>query len=441
MNLWHLKEGSTPALPILQRSGGGITAADSNLTDLANLAGYTQGKMADPINVVDDFPWTVSPRNSRNDTPRIQLIEKRVKLNSTVTNLAYSAAASIDVIGSGATTVAGAGPLAGQLLSGLGNEALAEGVANSLNTAGQGLAEGLKEFQTTANELGGFQTFESPALKPYEGLYSLEDTGFSYYFPYLDDNYNKINNSFGQASEGFVAPLANKAAGLAQGLAGVANIVKPGTYIEKAKQFEMKDEGKTLSFTLPLLNTMSVDDISKNWQLIFGLIYQNTPGRVSKSIIDQPVLYEVHLPGVAYMPYAYISSLTVKFVGSRRQMAIEVPIESPGSSTASTSIETVIPDAYQIDISVTGLNPETRNFLYSNITKPKLTVNSASSVSPVTYETTAADSADTAGASTEGLPTRSLKKRKEDIASSSLLPSRAAGLPSRAISPILDNFL
>jgi len=139
------------------------------------------------------------------------------------------------------------------------------------------------------------------------------------------------------------------------------------------------------------------------------------------------------------MPYAYISALTVKFVGSRRKMAIEVPIQSPGSSTASTSIETIIPDAYQIDISVTGLNAETRNFLYANISKPKLTVNSALAVPPVTYESTAADSG--SGGANEGLPTRSLKKTKEDIASDALLPSRAAGLPESAISPILDSFL
>ena len=55
MNLWHLKTGSTPALPILQRTGGGITAGGGDLTDLSNLAAYTQGEMADPINVVDDF--------------------------------------------------------------------------------------------------------------------------------------------------------------------------------------------------------------------------------------------------------------------------------------------------------------------------------------------------------------------------------------------------
>ena len=282
----------------------------------------------------------------------------------------------------------------------------------------------IDQLQSKVLEAGGFETFQNPALKPYEGLYSLEKTGFSYYFPYLDDTYNKSSNTFGISDQGFVAPLANKAAALAEGLAGFANIVKPGTYIEKAKQFEMKDEGRTLSFTLPLLNTISTDDISKNWQLLFGLIYQNTPGRVSKSIIDQPVLYEVHLPGVAYMPYAYISALSVKFVGSRRKMVIDVPVESPDSSAASTTIETIVPDAYQLDISITGLNAETRNFLYANIAKPKLTVNPPSKVSPVTYQSTGAGAAAAASDS-------SLKKTKEDLA----LPQGERGINTSLLPP------
>jgi len=420
MNLWHLKEGSTPALPILERSGGGIAAAGGDLTDLATLDGYTQGKMADPINIVDDFPWTVSPKSSRNDVPRLQLIEKRVKLNSTVTNLAYSALASVDSAKVAGNTLAGlvGAPVPTEEGGTLG---LGAGLANVVDKAGKSVAGILDKFSDLATQLGGLTTFQNNALKPYEGLYSLENTGFSYYFPYLDDTFSKSNNTFGQVNEGLVAPIANKLAGLASGLAGAANLVKPGTYIEKAKQFEMKDEGKTLSFTLPLLNTISVDDISRNWQLLFGLIYQNTPGRVSKSIIEQPVLYELHLPGVAFMPYAYISELSVKFVGSRRKMTIEVPIQSPGSSTASTSIETIIPDAYQLDISVTGLNAETRNFLYANIAKPKLTVNAALDPIRGTFD---AFSGTGAEAPTQGLPTRSRNKTKEDIASDSLLPPR-----------------
>lgn len=378
MNLWHLKTGSTPALPILERSGGGITAAGNDLTDLTTLAGYTQGKMQDPINVVDEFPWTVSPQSSRNDVPRLQLIEKRIKLNSTVTNLAYSALASVDSFGNAASSISNGVIGALTNTSPDGDDtgpSIAGGIAKSIETAGNATKNFLEKYKSLGLDAAGLSTFQNPALKPYEGLYSLEDTGFAYYFPYLDDTFSKSSNSFSQSSDGIVAPIANKLAGFAEGVAGITNLVKPGTYIEKAKQFEMKDEGKTLSFKLPLLNTISVDDISRNWQLLFGLIYQNTPGRVSKSIIDQPVLYEVHLPGIAYMPYAYISSLSVKFVGSRRKMAIEVPIQSPGSSTASTSIETIVPDAYELDISVTGLNPETRNFLYANIAKPKLTVN------------------------------------------------------------------
>jgi hypothetical protein len=378
MNLWHLKTGSTPALPILERAGGGITAAGNDLTDLTTLAGYTQGKMQDPINVVDEFPWTVSPQSSRNDVPRLQLIEKRIKLNSTVTNLAYSALASVDSFDSAGSTISNGVIGALTNTSPDGDDtgpSIAGGIAKSIETAGNATKNFLEKYKSLGLDAGGLSTFQNPALKPYEGLYSLEDTGFAYYFPYLDDTFSKSSNSFSQSSDGIVAPIANKLAGFAEAVAGITNLVKPGTYIEKAKQFEMKDEGKTLSFKLPLLNTISVDDISRNWQLLFGLIYQNTPGRVSKSIIDQPVLYEVHLPGIAYMPYAYISSLSVKFVGSRRKMAIEVPIQSPGSSTASTSIETIVPDAYELDISVTGLNPETRNFLYANIAKPKLTVN------------------------------------------------------------------
>ena len=54
---------------------------------------YTD-KMHDAINVVESFPWTVSPQSSRADVPVIRMIESRVKLNSTVSNFNYSIQAS-----------------------------------------------------------------------------------------------------------------------------------------------------------------------------------------------------------------------------------------------------------------------------------------------------------------------------------------------------------
>jgi len=46
-----------------------------------------------------------------------------------------------------------------------------------------------------------------------------------------------------------------------------------------------------------------------------------------------------------------------------------------GSASNIGSIRTVIPDAYELSLSITGMNEETRNFIYASVKKDKLTVN------------------------------------------------------------------
>jgi len=79
------------------------------------------------------------------------------------------------------------------------------------------------------------------------------------------------------------------------------------------------------------------------------------------------------------MPYAYISNLSIKFLGNRREMEFDVPIMSEGvdggTSNNIGNIRTVIPDAYELSLTITGLNEETRNFIYASVKKDKLTVN------------------------------------------------------------------
>ena len=65
------------------------------------------------------------------------------------------------------------------------------------------------------------------------------------------------------------------------------------------------------------------------------------------------------------MPYAYISNLQIRFLGSRRTMKFPVPVLDENNSNVGL-IETTVPDAYELDITVTGMNEETRNFLYAN---------------------------------------------------------------------------
>lgn len=378
-NLWNLQFGGTDALPILTRGESRLTDSTTDLKDLTNFGIYgdQSNQVKDPINVVTDFPWTNSPKDSRKDVPRLQLLEQRVVLNSTITNMIYSALASADNISSLGNTTQGLidrfFPKADNTDLSNSNDASAAAEANEDASTKKKLRD---QFEKVLQG-GFFKTFGSNVLKPYEALYATEYTGFNYYFPYLNDAYREVNNTFGEGEGNLASGVADLVRGVAD-ITNVLNVAKPGTYIEKSKQFTMGDRGRTLTVNIPLLNTGSFEDVRRNWQLIFGLVYQNRPGRVSKSIIDQPVIYEVNLPGVAYMPYAYISNLSVNFLGSRREMEFDVPVMDDGSGGSSRNIgniRTVIPDAYQLTITVEGLNEETRNFIYASIKKDRLTIN------------------------------------------------------------------
>ena len=385
-NLWNLRYTGNEYLPTLLPGGGGSTNSDSsNLGKLLQNKAYgSQSPLESPIDVINDFPWTVNPASSRTDVPALQLIEQRILYNSVVSNLMYSVEAAAD---SGFAIA----NLAGDALAGAGN-ALAStfgtgeqasddtgsGAAAEKETEESLFSKAKRELSTKYDQLasaGGYRRLPQ-AMKPYQGLYATEFTGFNYRFPYLTDAAYAVNTNFGDAEGNILKPITDTVAGFAQGLAGIANVLKPGTYIEKSQQFQMGQTGRSLSFKIPLLNTLDPADVSTNWQLIFGLIYQNRPGRISKSIIDQPVLYEVNLPGIAHMPYAYIQELSVNFLGARRLMTFEVPVQDDTNNNVGL-IETTVPDAYELNITVTGLNEETRNMLFTNITKSKLTVRKA----------------------------------------------------------------
>jgi len=385
-NLWSLRFTDSEYLPML-RPGSGNFSSGSNLGSLLQFKAFTsEDPLTSPIDVINDFPWTVNPASSRTDVPAIQMVEYRILYNSLVSNLNYSINAAAEtgsaIFGAAleagqsavdaiANSLATGGEEGGEDTTGSGEEVIAETESATVAKEKNSITSLWDELQTA----GGYRRLPQ-ALKPYEGLYATEPTGFNYYFPYLTDEAYSVNNTFGDGEGNVLKPVVDTVAGVAQGLAGIANALKPGTYIEKSKQFSMGQEGRQLTFNVPLLNTLNPEDITRNWQLIFGLIYQNRPGRVSKSIIDLPVIYEVNLPGVAYMPYAYISNLAVQFKGARRLMRFEVPVSDPDGENVGL-MEATVPDAYNLSITIAGLNDETRNMLYNSVTTPKLQVGTA----------------------------------------------------------------
>ena len=54
------------------------------------------------------------------------------------------------------------------------------------------------------------------------------------------------------------------------------------------------------------------------------LLYQQLPNKISKVLLEPPVIYEVEIPGVFYTPFAYIAGVNVANKGAVRKMKVPV---------------------------------------------------------------------------------------------------------------------
>lgn len=245
-------------------------------------------------------------------------------------------------------------------------------ILQGLNGIVGGLMAGIQGDGTGINL--SVDNLTSKYLLPYEGLYLTEDTNFIYRFPYFVNNWNVVANSFSNTPminpneiPGPLGDLYDMFSGslrqAATTFSAYGNMSAPGIYIEKPKFFDFSSEtGEGISFNFPLINTgwSNYYDVSRNWQLLFLLMYQNRPNRRSRDLVDPPCIYEVSIPGTRYYPFAYIEQMKVAFLGSVRKMEIPIPY-----GNGMIYIQTQIPEAYDISIQLRTLTRESQNFLYS----------------------------------------------------------------------------
>lgn len=247
-----------------------------------------------------------------------------------------------------------------------------------------------------ASQIGGIK-----ARDPYDGLYSFDDpTGFIYVFPFFTNTYYDLNNTFKstdpleavKAMAAGGAQVAKAVGGLSKAKSGALRAIGAvakgvGTAIEygsaasgaaeaaatirnKLKGFSggvgKLDEPmiwsdtspRTTSFTVYLLNTYSLEDIKKNWELTYILRYQNTMNKLTLIQALPPCFYEVMIPGQHYARGAFMSNLKIDSVGSTRLFkASEI-----GLSMANT---VHIPDAWAITISLTDFIKPSQNMLHN----------------------------------------------------------------------------
>lgn len=201
---------------------------------------------------------------------------------------------------------------------------------------------------------------EGPHMNPYAGLYSLKPTGNIYKFPYLtNDAYSRTNSwssSYGGDDDNL---LANMGAGLAEGInkyssaGGFGVATEPGVFVERVRFYQPSPESSSqISINFPLLNTQSEGGLSKNQELIKLLAKNTSPSRETKSVLLPPKLYEVRVPGIRFIKYAYISPYSVDLLGTRRMVNGKI-----------------VPEAFMVNITVNSLTDESGNFLIESQSK------------------------------------------------------------------------
>lgn len=197
---------------------------------------------------------------------------------------------------------------------------------------------------------------------PYEGIYALEDTGFNYIFPLYTTNMRNKNNMYSDSysgdGKGFGEKLATSITGFTESHAqGLRAIVEPGLYIEKTQFYNFGQSRESITFSFPLLNTISPEQIDENYQFLFLILFQNSLYRKDRSAFIPPCIYEVLIPNIRYMKYAYISNLSIDFIGTRRMITVNTP------TLQGNTVKTIVPEAYNVNMTITGLHDEVGNFL------------------------------------------------------------------------------
>lgn len=218
------------------------------------------------------------------------------------------------------------------------------------------------------------------AFKPYNGLYQTAPTGFTYVFPYFDDVKYNISNNFKDNFSGFLGTgdtssfkyipnvfkiggdlLKNIAENFLSVTPGAYN--QPSTYIEVPQYFAAGDY-ESYTFKFNLLNTYEPGDVQKNFDILFLLAFQNLPFREDIVKVQPPKLYTIFIPGQTFVPYAFIKSFKVNYLGNRRIVSLKkYALQGDTSPPVASDQRCIVPDCYQVEITFSSLIKPSSNQL------------------------------------------------------------------------------
>ena len=262
--------------------------------------------------------------------------------------------------------------------------------------------DGYMNILSPQNNAGTYGNSKNPGLDFYKGLYTVKNGPIARLnFPFFEDSFRSFSTefadtfspisqrgaqmfggnaiqglggaaesiaggglaavnalaSFGDTGNSGSQSLADKVAKTASGAAsGVAKtlglnpgrqtIGTPGSYIETPKfyQYSNTDNGLQVGFTLS--NTLEDDSIDKNFKFICDFTKMNRPYRYGPIGMDFPAIYNLVVPGLRYIQWAYLENFEVSLLGNRRRIGTRV-----------------IPEAYVCNFTFRSLTVEPANFV------------------------------------------------------------------------------
>tara|TARA_R110000824_G_scaffold90265_1_gene220602 strand:- start:320 stop:1756 length:1437 start_codon:yes stop_codon:yes gene_type:complete len=369
---------------------------------------------SETIDLVKNFIWTISPQTAKtgdsdydqatadsnrgiaDEVPYIEIKEKYFLVNNIVAQALYSLTAG-NQLGSNITGkdlfthlktgVKAAddltGGVAGGTLDQAGNKVsdVAESAKQLLESDMSGFGSLLLSFgEKTKQLITALVNYQDPDLEPvlfpYQRLYFVGPTGFKYKIPYMSPNSFNQSNSFGEGTRAIPGgELLDAGIQAVQNMQNLANLATQAgqTYIERTKMYSYPQEDTPIEVKIPLYNTSpaTYDDVCNNFKLIFLLLYQNSPLKQDKLVVEPPCIYDVKIPGMKRHPYCYLNNITVIHQGNTRVMDIDISglTYSGGGDQLlpNGTIKAVIPDSYLINFTFSPMLTQTKNLLFTTI--------------------------------------------------------------------------
>lgn len=393
-------------------------------------------KLIRTIDVVNNFDWTLTPGHARgydvtesysspgvpakhklNDIPYIRMSEYNLNFNSLIQNLKYLINSGLEGLEPTSALVGrvakAAAKKADKASGGAGSRAVESGTDAAFDLLlsisdflGIDMEKAGEDVVDLIGRLNIDQKHVPYYLRPYNGLYGVRPSGFRYILPYFTSEWKTVRSAWGDiqggSALGTLLSLPQKIAG---GIIETAGTMKTGAYFERPKSYELPVEGEAITFNFPLYNTRSFEEVTKNFEFVFLLAYQQLANKTSKVLLDPPVIYEVEVPGQFYSPYAYIANLSIEGKGAKRKEKINFksifddktdqeaegqagrPKHNAGSSDTGAKngqskevknldcppngneveVDAIIPEMWDVTITLQSLIPHTKNLFYHSV--------------------------------------------------------------------------